>query len=366
MKIKRTTKLSIKFTNQRKKDTLRDVIHEYSRIVNYFIELFWLNTPSKAALLKQIVNLPQTWLSHRCRKVAAREAIDMIVTSKSCALALKREPTKPTHRGKRVCWSSSLVRLDIAKNSSEFDGWLHISSVGNGIIIDLPVKLHKHFCQLAAVGKRNESYIVSSDYVQLCFEIDTGPKKTEGDLVGVDSGVNTLAATSYGKLYGQEIKEIITVINRCKHGSKRQKRLRRCLRHRMDEVAKQVVTNNTRLIVVEKLKGISNKTKKNRRASKKIRKVLGAWNYRYWLRRLEMVCEARRSSFRSVPPMYTSQRCPACDHTEQRNRNGEAFLCRSCGYADNADVVGAKNVLFRFLTGPYCAGFKSSIMKERF
>ena len=36
----------------------------------------------KSKLLKPIVDLPDTWLSARLRKVAAREAIDMILSAK--------------------------------------------------------------------------------------------------------------------------------------------------------------------------------------------------------------------------------------------------------------------------------------------
>lgn len=43
-------------------------------------------------------------------------------------------------------------------------------------------------------------------------------------------------------------------------------------------------------------------------------------------------------------PAYTSQRCSACHHTEEKNRNGEVFLCLTCGHGDHADVNAAKNI----------------------
>ncbi len=47
----------------------------------------------------------------------------------------------------------------------------------------------------------------------------------------------------------------------------------------------------------------------------------------------------------AVPPAYTSQRCSACGHTTQENRESQAaFLCRACGHADNADVNAAINI----------------------
>ena len=48
----------------------------------------------------------------------------------------------------------------------------------------------------------------------------------------------------------------------------------------------------------------------------------------------------------SVPPHYTSRTCPCCGHVSGHNRLTQAkFLCVDCGYENNADVVGAINVL---------------------
>jgi putative transposase len=47
-----------------------------------------------------------------------------------------------------------------------------------------------------------------------------------------------------------------------------------------------------------------------------------------------------------VPPHYTSQKCPNCGLVSSKNRQTQAeFKCIDCGYEDNADVVGAMNIL---------------------
>ena len=82
MKIIRSTKVSLKETNPEKIRLLNLTLKEYGRIVNLFIDQFWVMPvlPEKNQLLKPIIDsvLP-TWLSARLRKVAAREAIDMIL-----------------------------------------------------------------------------------------------------------------------------------------------------------------------------------------------------------------------------------------------------------------------------------------------
>ena len=48
----------------------------------------------------------------------------------------------------------------------------------------------------------------------------------------------------------------------------------------------------------------------------------------------------------AVPPQNTSRTCPCCSHVSADNRQTQArFACVECGFEDNADVVGAINVL---------------------
>ena len=65
----------------KKQKELQNILKEYSTVVNIFINYFWnsKNKIDKTKLLKPIVDIPKnTWLSARLRKVAAREALDMI------------------------------------------------------------------------------------------------------------------------------------------------------------------------------------------------------------------------------------------------------------------------------------------------
>ncbi len=48
----------------------------------------------------------------------------------------------------------------------------------------------------------------------------------------------------------------------------------------------------------------------------------------------------------AVPPQNTSRTCPCCGHVSADNRQTQAqFLCVECGFEENADLVGAINVL---------------------
>ena len=49
-----------------------------------------------------------------------------------------------------------------------------------------------------------------------------------------------------------------------------------------------------------------------------------------------------------VPPQNTSRTCPCCGHISADNRQRQAlFKCVECGFEENADIVGAMNILAR-------------------
>ena len=404
MKIVRSSKCNIRFATQRKQAELQTILQEYGKVVNVFIEYFWKNgVVGNTELLKGIVDIPKnTWLSARLRKVAAREALAMVGSAKavvesnkqmmsnritSVESALKklkpvnrklrrkinklrielkskrmrlnsRKPTMPKHSGNSMSVSCTIAELQEVKEAKGFDAWLHLASVGNKISLDIPIRFHKQYNQLVKTGTRLNSYVISKDGVVFAFEIETGPKKAVKKMIGVDTGMTTLAALSTGELLGTDIGACIDRTKRCEHGSGGQRRASRALRQRMDEVANQVV-GKTDLLVVENLKGISTNTKLRGRLSQNMRSSIGRWNQRYWLGRLEQNCERNRVSFRSVSPWNTSITCSACGNVDRANRlSREVFECSVCCHTENADVNAAKNILNRFVTGKYGSCYK--------
>jgi transposase len=365
MKVIRSTHCSLTEATQFKRGVLVPLLVEYGRVVNRFIDQWWGRgpPPRKKDLLKDVIAVPDTWLSARLRKVAAREAIDM---TRAARERDGNRAHKPVHKGQRMHVSSTIASLVPSKESTEFDAWLHVSCVGRGIVLDLPVRFHRHYRRYEndSRARRLQSYVISSDTVRLAFGVEVEDPRAEGPRFGLDTGINALASLSDGRQLGTDVKPLVERIKRCEHGSNGQKRARRALHQRITEVAKEVTALHPRLLVTEDLTFLSNGRRRRRRVAKSMRRSLGAWAYRDWLTRLEQACEVNRVRFEQVPAAYTSQRCHVCGHTERGNRNGEVFCCRQCGYTGNADVNAAKNLLIRFWgrephpTGPYGAGFK--------
>ena len=68
----------------------------------------------------------------------------------------------------------------------------------------------------------------------------------------------------------------------------------------------------------------------------------------------------------AVPAHYTSQTCPACGHIAKENRQTQAkFKCVDCGHEENADVVGAKNILARGHRVAACGEDGSGLARKR-
>ena len=65
-------------------------------------------------------------------------------------------------------------------------------------------------------------------------------------------------------------------------------------------------------------------------------------------RQLEYKMDWNGGMLVAVPPHNTSRTCPCCRYVSKDNRKTQAqFLCTDCGYENNADVVGAINILER-------------------
>lgn len=65
-------------------------------------------------------------------------------------------------------------------------------------------------------------------------------------------------------------------------------------------------------------------------------------------RQLDYKTQWRGGFLFAVPAQNTSLTCPCCGHVSKENRQTQAkFICVKCGYTENADVVGAINVLER-------------------
>jgi len=166
--------------------------------------------------------------------------------------------------------------------------------------------------------------------------------------IGVDVGLNVVAATSDGRTFGASLKPKFDRLyervrnlraNRQRQGFKEnsprlnrlEDKLTRMVKTITGEVANRLIKSAPEgtVFVIEDLD---------------LRGCRGQKRFAY--RALAHSLETKAPTLK-VNPAYTSQTCPSCGYVSRRNRSGTDFVCRSCGRRSHADVVGGINLLRR-------------------
>ncbi|APW46146.1 RNA-guided endonuclease InsQ/TnpB family protein [Rhodoferax antarcticus] len=94
--------------------------------------------------------------------------------------------------------------------------------------------------------------------------------------------------------------------------------------------------------------GDTEKPGKNVRAKSGLNKAILDQGWFEFRRQLEYKLGWNGGTLVAVPAHNTSRTCPCCGHNAKENRLTQSkFFCVDCGYEENADVVGAMNVLAR-------------------
>ena len=213
-------------------------------------------------------------------------------------------------------------------------------------------------------------------YVSIQTEYEQEKPVHHGDDIGIDMGIVRFATLSNGQYFNPinafktlkgKLAKLQCQLKRKTKGSSNWKKLVAKiskLHHRIANIRKNflhqisnTISKNHATVYVEDLQ-VKNMSKSAKGTVEKHGKMVKqksglnraildqAW-YEF-RRQLEYKLRWRGGQLIPVSPQYTSQCCPACGHTAKENRTTQAlFACVQCGYSNNADVVGAMNVLQR-------------------
>ena len=378
MKITRSSKCYFnKWLTKSKMFELKDILQEYARICNYFVEKYENEIPEKkkfdltlAIYIQKCIADTDTFLTARLIKQAFSEAYGAIQSAKSNAENRKdKKYFRPTFNGKKMVLSECSQEHGIAENTILFDYNITLKCLrtdkGRGYKISIPLKKHVQFNKWNNIGKVAKSVTITNKYVMFSFEIETGEKKQEGALLGFDFGMKRLGTLSNGGIIGEDIEKLLRELQGKKRCSKSYYRKKEEIKEYINKEVKDINFNEIKLIAVEKLKNMKYKMKERGRLSKNIRSVFYNLSYRQVLSRIQMLSEENRVTFRSVLPFNTSLECSHCGHIEKGNRlSQELFICQRCGYTDNADYNASKVILKRFTTGTYGSCYKQEYLEK--
>ena len=189
---------------------------------------------------------------------------------------------------------------------------------------------------------------------------DGSPVDPEGWL-GVDLGIRNLAVDSDGEANSgaaveaarrryQRLRNTLRSIgtkSAKRHLKKIADREARFRSHTSHCISKHIVAkakDTARGIAIENLTGIRQQTT----VRKAQRAMCSGWAFLQLRAFLSYKAAIAGVKLVAVDPRNTSRTCLACGHIDRANRRSQSeFRCTACGFADNADHVGAVNIARR-------------------
>jgi IS605 OrfB family transposase len=211
--------------------------------------------------------------------------------------------------------------------------------------------------------------------VQVEQEVDT-PKHKSTTAIGVDMGIARFATysdntfveplNSFKSLQDKLAKEQRKLVKKTKFSAnwKKQKQKISAIHSKIANCRKDFLhkestklSKNHALIVMEdlKIRNMSSSAKgdidtpgRNVKAKSGLNRSILDQGWFEFRRQLEYKQQWNGGELLAVDPKHTSQTCPCCQHKHKDNRQTQSgFECVECGYSENADVVGALNILAR-------------------
>ena len=213
-------------------------------------------------------------------------------------------------------------------------------------------------------------------YVSIQTECEVEIAKHQGGEIGIDMGIVRFATLSNGeyfeplnafKTYKGKLaklqRQLKNKIKFSKNWQKLQAKIAK-LHHKIANCRKDflhkistTISKNHAMIYVEDLQ-VSNMSKSakgtveapgaNVAQKSGLNRAILDQSWSEFRRQLDYKSQWQGGALVAVPPHNTSRTCPCCGHTDKENRLTQTkFECVECGYHNNADVVGAINILER-------------------
>ena len=213
-------------------------------------------------------------------------------------------------------------------------------------------------------------------FVSIQTEFESQIPVHKGGEIGIDMGIARFATLSNGEFFvplnafktfkGKLAKLQRQLKNRVKFSQNWQKlkakigklhhKIANCRKDFLHKISTQISKNHA-MIYIEDLqvanmsksaKGTAEQHGKNVAAKSGLNRAILDQSWFEFRRQLDYKTQWQGGFLVAVPPQNSSRTCPCCGHISKENRQTQDhFECVECGYTENADVVGAMNVLAR-------------------
>ena len=243
--------------------------------------------------------------------------------------------------------------FDIRETNNHFNGFLHLrlpvfkTNCKRAVSINIPFNYtrlnnikYNNYNNWKLTNTIRLSVKNNSIFLELIYEKDEPEKKTNGTVIGLDSGYKKLCSLSDGTFIGTKLE---TIINKIVHKVRGSKSYKRKLIERTEYInreLKKIDFSSIKELIIEDLKNV----KQNSKLNHKMNNRLSYWIYSYMIKRLEMLCSENGVLLTKVNPAYTSQTCSKCGSVHKESRKGETFHCTECGNELDADYNASVNL----------------------
>ncbi len=103
-------------------------------------------------------------------------------------------------------------------------------------------------------------------------------------------------------------------------------------------------------IYIGDVKNIRNSKSKNKLSNQMINNY---WSFDKLYNKIENKSEEYGIGLNKISEEYSSRTCPSCLDNSINNINDRVFKCQNCGYKNDRDIVGARNILSKGMYGLY-------------
>src|SRR5271157_2283587 len=369
----RTSKHSTKFLNTGKLEAYYEFLDDYSNALKFFVDYLFnsqISYDNKVFSIKDDLldcpmflsfpELKDTDLSARALKCAESQACGIVKSAVSQRRKLLYRRSKLIEEGKRTRNISRKIAktpviypvinnqsaelnsicCELKQSNNSFNYWIVLKSIGKkyGKII-IPLKGTKHSNKYEGKYNKKSSFLFKKDSVDIRWEIPI-EKKTEGKIVGADTGMLTCVTLSDSQItpkdkYGHDLKSICDKLARKKKGSKGYKRAQA---HRENYINWSINQLN-----LDDIKQVNLENVNNFRYKKHTSKKLNSWTNTAIREKIESRCELLGVQVKLQSSSYRSQRCSCCGYVCKANRVGKSFSCKRCTFSADADLNASLN-----------------------
>ena len=269
------------------------------------------------------------------------------------------EPGYPRFKPARKYDSFTYPQSGFSIEEEGKGGRLKLSKIGV-----VKIKMHRPICgEIKTLTIRRQA---GKWYACFVCETEADPLPKTGNSTGIDFGINSLVATSDGKLIPSprnllqseaKLKRLQRAVSRKKKGSRRRKKAVLALQKQHEKVANQrrdfAFKLARKLLEQNDLVAIEDLQVKNMVGNRCLAKSIhdAAWN------KLATILEHKAEEFGraivKVDPKNTSQNCSSCGNKVPKTLSARQHNCFHCGLSLDRDVNAALNILYRGLDGAF-------------